>query len=374
MRKFAPFKSNPCPSIGVEQEFHLVDPDTAELVPAVSSVMAQLDEGARQRTAYELKNCVLETQTPVCNTAAELDAAVRLGRKQVAEACSRAGVCMAAAGSHPFGDWRRQPYVSDPHYEWVRRETGYLSDRMLAFGLHIHVGMRSDESALHAMHEFRRWVYPMLALSANSPFFEGADTGLSSVRMHLFGAMPRTCLPPDIQTMNELEQIYGTLCETGDTTAPGDLWWIVRPQPPLGTVEVRVCDLPTRPERVAIFAAVVQAALAFYQDRFDEGTPRTALNPVYLEQNRWRAMRYGLECRVADPETAAVIPMRACLERLFDTIAGKAAALDSLEYIDAARSLLKAGDEARLQRDRHKALDGDLRALELEIADMSIPG
>jgi len=243
---------------------------------------------------------------------------------------------------------------------------------MVAFGLHVHVGMQSAESAMHTMYEMRRWMYPLLALSANSPYFEGRATGLASTRTHLFGSMPRTHMPPEFEDMDALDAFYEKLIACGDVTAPGDLWWSIRPQPPLGTVELRVLDLPTDVRRLGALAAITQAAMAMYQDEFNAGAARTELNPAYIDQNRWKAMRHGLDGKILDPLTGEVLPVREQLERLLDSIGPKAEELGSTPHIAFARKMLEEGTEAEWQIRTYGRFGGDLRALELEIAKQTL--
>jgi carboxylate-amine ligase len=286
----------------------------------------------------------------------------------LADVCENIGAKLVAAGSHPFSDWRKVPIVNTQHYKWVIEQCVYIARRMLSFGLHVHVGMQNEQSAMYAMYEMRRWVYPLLAMSANSPYFEGHYTGLASTRTHLFGSMPRTGMPPFFSDFTEMESFYQKLVDTGDIIRPGDLWWILRPQPPLGTVELRVFDLPTDVHRLCAFAAITQATLALYQDRYLQGIRRSNPKTEYLEQNRWKAMRFGLNCDIIEPVTGEVISMRNQLERLFDMITPKAEELNSLEHLNFAREILNLDNEAQWQLKTCVSLSNDLQALELEIA------
>jgi carboxylate-amine ligase len=311
-------------------------------------------------------------RSPVFRTAAELEASVREDRLNVAEACGEIGAVLAAAGSHPFASWDEQVVVDSEHYRWIVNEHAYVARRLLSFGMHIHVGMHSAESALYAINEFRRWAYPLMGLSANSPFFEGQRTGLASTRAHLFGAMPRTGLPPAFRTFPELESHYNALLEAGDVMAPGDLWWALRPQPPLGTAEVRVFDLPTDVRRVGAFAAVTQASLAFYQDRYEEGVPPTDLKEHCLRENRWKATRFGIEADILDAATGSVVSTREQLGRLFALVLPKAEELGCASEVERARALLGAGTEADWQLRTVSRHCGDLRALEKAIANRTV--
>lgn len=369
MKEFVP---NDYPTVGVEQEFHLIDNETGELLPCVDQVFDNVDERMLDSVCYELFHSVLEHKSPVCRTIDELVERVAEARRELGDACAKVGAALAAAGSHAFSDWRAQTVVPTDHYKWVARECVYSAQRMVAFGLHVHVGMQSVESAMYTMYEMRRWMYPLLALSANSPYFEGHATGLASTRTHLFGSMPRTHMPPEFEDIDELDAFYEKLIACGDVTAPGDLWWSIRPQPPLGTVELRVLDLPTDVRRLGALAAITQAAMAMYQDEFNAGAARTVLNPAYIDQNRWKAMRHGLDGKILDPSTGEVLLMREQLERLLDSIGPKAEELGSTPYMTFARQMLEEGTEAELQIRTCERLGGDLRALELEIARQTL--
>jgi glutamate---cysteine ligase / carboxylate-amine ligase len=340
--------------------------------PAVNGVMARLDTEMRKRVCYELFQCVLENRTGVYLTVDDLIKNIAEGRTLLAESCNELNVNLVASGSHPFADWRKQPFVDNEHYRWVRDNCVYLARRMLAFGLHIHVGVKNEEIALYIMNEMKRWTYPLLALSANSPYYEGTDTGLDSIRTHLFHSMPRTKFAPPFKSFSELIVYYEKLMATGDITRPGDLWWIIRPQPPLGTVEFRIFDLPTSVRRIGALAAILQAAVATYQDNFLAGKPSSVFRSGYLEQNWWSAVRNGLDGNVIEPETGEIIAKRTLLERLFELVTPKAKKLHAEQHLNFAKTMIKQGNEAKLQRVLYKQLNGDLRALELALVQKTL--
>lgn len=179
-------------------------------------------------------------------------------------------------------------------------------------------------------------------------------------------------MPPFFADFTEMESFCRKLIAAGDITRPGDLWWVLRPQPPLGTVELRVFDLPTDVRRLCAFAAITQATLAFYQDRYLQGIQPSNPKTELLEQNRWKAMRFGLDCDIIEPVTGEVISMRSRLERLLDMIAPKAEELNSLEHLNFAREMLDLGNEAQWQLKTCESLNDDLIALEFEIAKRTL--
>ncbi len=371
MREFSP---NSFPTIGIEQEFHLIDPVTGDMKGRVDEVFALLDEDLRKLVSYELYAAVLENQSSVCRTVDELGENVARTRRRLGQACEKAGVKLASAASHPFANWRDIPIVDDGHYEWVVDQCQYIAHRLLSFGLHVHVGMASVEAAMYSMNEMRRWLYPLLALSANSPYYEGHATGLASTRAHLFGSMPRSHMPPYFETFGDLEAHYDKLLASGYVSAPGDLWWMIRPQPPFGTVEIRALDLPTDVRRLCALTAVCQGAMAHYQDEFAAGSPVTVLNDAYMQENRFKAMRYGLDCDIIEPAGGDIVSMKEYLGRLFELVEAKCEQLGSTEHLAFARRMVDEGTEAQWQVQRCGELGGDLRALELEIAERTLGG
>jgi len=366
------FKPNDTPTIGVEQEFHLVDPVTADLTGLMEEVWGSLSGPLKESVTHELYLSVLESRSQVARTVDELVVSLARDRRGLADACRAAGAMLVAAGSHPFARWDRQTLVDSDHYRWVRDHHGYIADRLLAFGLHVHVGMRSAPAAIHAMGEMRRWAFPLLALSANSPYYGGRSTGLASTRWHLFRSMPRTGMAPYFDSFADLEALYDKLVAAGDITRPGDLWWCIRPQPPLGTLELRIFDLPTDLNRLGALVAIVQAAVAHYQDQFDGGHAPSRLDPAYLDQNGWKAMRYDLDARMIEPETAEIITIRDQLTRLLDLITPQAAELGSGAWIDLAREMLHRPTESQQQVQLAQSLDNDLPKLELELARRTV--
>jgi carboxylate-amine ligase len=368
-----PFVSNAFPTVGVEQELHLISPQSADLVSDCDHVIDALEDPWRSAASHELFYSVLEMRSPVCRTAAELEEAVCRDRRAAAEACGRVGCRPVAAGTHPFARWTGQQIVRSDHYRWVEEEAVFLARRLLAFGLHVHVGVASAEAAIYAMNELPRWLYPLLALSVNSPFLEGRLTGLASTRAHLFDSMPRTNPAPRFADFQELVAFHDKLKAAGDIMAPGDLWWSVRPQPPLGTVEVRILDLPTDVRRLGTLGAIVQALVATYQDRFQAGEPPAEIRREYFEQNHWQAMRRGLDGKIIEPATGEVLPMREQIERMLEFAAPKSRELQSQSQLAFAREMLTAGSESQQQVERWEALGQDLVQLELEIADRTVP-
>jgi carboxylate-amine ligase len=358
-----PYTPSPRPTLGIEEEFCLVDPTELKCAQKAYEVIDAAEEEFRPRLTCDLHLSILELRTPVEPDVGALLGAVREGRKHVAEICEKQGLRILAVGAHPFSDWRDQRFVPTDHYRWVAEQNGYIGRRMMAQGLHVHVGCDDGEAALYVMDQTRRWVGALLALSANSPFFEGLNTGFASIRTALFGAMPRTGFPPPIQNWQHLENHVETLIASGFITRPGDCWWNIRVQPPLGTVEYRMFDLPTRAENAAIFAAIVQALTVTYQERFHRGRPRDKYREDFLEQNRWMAMRHGLEGRMIDVADGTPLPTASLIERMLDFAGAAASRLGTTPWIERASQLLAQGNGAAEQLNLYEKLNGNLKEL-----------
>ena len=368
------FTRNNAPTIGVEEEFHLIDPRTAELRPGIEQLRQRLDPEMQASVCYELFQCVIENRVGVFQSVDDLVASSLDGRRKLAEAAGQVDLRLVAAASHPFGKWRGLPVADNEHYRRVIEDYNYVAKRLLSFGLHVHVGVRSAPEAVYVMARMRPWIYALAAMSANSPFFEGSPTGLHSTRLHLFGSMPRTGLPPRFESWQELETHYETLLASGDVTVPGELWWSIRPQPPLGTLELRVLDLPTDVHRLGALVAVYQAAVATFQEDFQTGLTVDHPCEADLDQHRWRAMRDGLGAVLIDPFTGKLAEIRDYLKRFLDRIEPASERLGSRRYFQLARRILDLPTESAWQLQRAEELNGDLKALEFELADRTVRG
>jgi carboxylate-amine ligase len=238
-------------TLGVEEELFLVDPETLDLAPGVERLLGP--EGIKT----ELFSCFVETNTPVCETATEALGELRRLRALVAERAAGVGLAVAAAGSHPFGVAARQPIVQEQRYLDMVAELGKLALGQLVFGLHVHVGMASFEDCLRALEALRPWVPQVLALSANSPYLEGRETGELSSRLGRLHELPRAGPPPPLRSVADWE---GAVAAEGVEYTR--IWWDVRPHPRLGTLEVRIADQATSVERSGALVALVQALCA----------------------------------------------------------------------------------------------------------------
>jgi carboxylate-amine ligase len=269
-------------TLGVEEELMLVDPETLALAPGVERLLP------REGLKTELFSCLVETNTPVCETAFEAFDEVRRLRRLVLECAHGEGLAVAAAGSHPFSNPAEQRIVDEPRYVKMVEELGPIAKGQLVCGLHVHVGMESFEECLRTLDGVRPWLRHVLDVSANSPYLAGEETGELSSRLGRLHELPRSGPPPHFSTVADWE---AAVAEEGvDYTR---IWWDARPHPRLGTLEVRIADQPTSVERSAALAALVQALCAAPPEPGPELLD--AVRPAASELGTWELVEPLLE-------------------------------------------------------------------------------
>lgn len=359
------FERNTGFTLGAEEEYQICDPDTGALLPLAPAFMKAVPEALRKRVSYELLHTVIEGNTGVCATVEDAVRDVAETRRLVNEALAPLGGTIGMGSTHPFARWQDQRFVDTIDYRWVGDQLRVVAQRNLTFALHVHVAAPSGEAAVYAANGVRRWYGPLLAMSGNSPFFEGADTGFQSFRTQLFGAFPRTGVPPEFRDYKHFEDVTATLVRAESITKPRQVWWAVRPHPGHGTVELRMFDEQHSLERTAGLLAISQALVAAYVDRWERGAANPALEREYLEDGRWKGMRFGLQCKVVDPASGEVLPMREFADRLVEFVRPRAEAFGTVGRIERLLELLeKEGAGADLQRRVYERAGRDLRALQ----------
>ena len=302
-------------TVGVEEELQLVDPASLELVPVIEEVLAARDAaGLREDSvASELSASCVEVRTPAYATVAELATGLPALRGRVRNLAEGCGARLSAAGSHPFSEATAQRITYEERYRNVDKEMGWPARMQAIYGLHVHVAVPDEEIAILAVAALSRHVPLFVALSANSPFWAGADTRLASVRTEVFGLVPRTGLPPAFRAWEEFEGYVNALVASGGIPDYTLCWWDARPHPRLGTVELRAPDVQTDSTRTASLAALTQCLVA----TADEHPPE---NPLFTAENKWRATRHGLDASfhdfVSGRSSKARDSARALVERL----------------------------------------------------------
>lgn len=364
LRVQIPFHSSERASLGVEWELQLVDPQTRELTSGATEILAEitpagLDEHPKAK--HELLQSTVEIITGVCTTVAEAKADLAATLDEVVAAAARRGLGVMCAGSHPFTRWDSQEVSPKERYAQLVERMQWLARRLQIFGVHVHVGVRAPEKAIPIVNALAQYLPHFLALSASSPFWAGCDTGLASARTKVFEGMPTGGLPHQLADWAEFEEYMETLIRAGAIESVREVWWDVRPHPDFGTVELRVCDgLPTLDE-IGVVAALAQCLVEQFDGQLDRGYTLPMPAEWVLRENKWRAVRYGLDADIVVDEKGTVRPVRESIAELVEELMPVARRLGCEAELADAHRLLAAGASYQRQRAVAAAHGGDLR-------------
>jgi carboxylate-amine ligase len=313
-----PRSSSPL-TIGVEEEYQLVDQRTLHLHPCASELLESMEEERRALFRPEMHQCVLEGTTPVCHSLPELWDAMRSNRYYALEKADAVGASLMTCGAHPFSTWETQPITDKPRYAETVDLLQDLARSNLIFGLHVHIGgFGCREVGVLLMNEIRKFLPCLLALSSSSPFWHGRDTGLESYRINLFDRLPRSSIPPRFGSYAELDGFVEQMIRTGCIDDAKRIWWDVRFHPYYQTVEVRICDMALRPAESMALAALLYALAQLILD----SAPTEHCHRDWILENKWRALRYGLAHDFIDPASADARPARSVVCTLLEQVEG----------------------------------------------------
>jgi len=353
-------------TLGLEEEYMLLDPETLELVQRADTILEADHEGEfAARMTCELFQSEIEGQTPICATVAEAAAELRRQRSHLEALVGEQGLVLASAGTHPFGRYEDQVLTDRARYRGLVEQVQYPARRELVFGLHIHVGVPDPETAIKVVRVLRLHIPELIALSASSPFWRGLPSGLCSTRHSVFETFPRSGPPPAFPDWAEFVRYVEVLEGAGVLEDYTRIWWDVRPHPRLGTVEVRATDAVERVEDAVALAAYVQALVK----RAAEGPPwppSCALEDALVRENKWQATRHGLEAAVIRAD-ATPIPIRSLILRTLDELGEAASELDGETELLGIEQIVRAGTGAERQLAVFGAT-GDIRAVARAIA------
>jgi carboxylate-amine ligase len=352
-------------TIGIEEEYQLLSAESHELVPRFDEIAAEADD---ERVRRELMTSVLEAATGVHGQVSEAVEEVREIRRHLRDAAGRRGALIASAGTHPFSRWEHQEITDTPRYQGVVEELRWVAEQVAIFGLHVHVAVPAADAAAAITTAVRTHVPELLALSASSPYWQGHATGLASTRSKVFETMPRSGLPPRLESYDEFEELVRRGVAAGFFTDYTYLWWDVRPHPKLGTIELRAFDAQTRVESVAAIAALSQCLVATFAERRPEPQPRT-----FVDENKWRAARYGLDADLVDLAHDTERPARDAVRELLEAVEPVAGRLGCAGELAEVERILERGNGADEQRRVHDK-DGGLLAVARWLADQTVAG
>ncbi len=332
-------------TIGIELEFQLLDPDSFALTPAAPRILEMVDKAHKTRVKEEFIRSMVEITTGICDSPDEALDDLAATIRYLEKISGQARCVTYAASLHPFSSSSGQILTSGERYREIMRELQEVGRRLITQGLHVHIGMPDGKTAIMVFDHIRAFLPIFLALTTSSPFFEGRDTGLYSYRSRLFGALPRTGIPAPLGTWEEYQRLMDMLKETGAIKQVRDIWWDVRPHPELGTLEVRICDLPCRLDEIIAIGALIQATVQAIMNRSLSGLMHRQL----ILANRWQAVRYGLRGNYVSP-SGSMSTIAQAASSLVDTLSPIARNLGSRVYMLPLNRILSEGTSSDRQR------------------------
>ncbi|MEP7200605.1 MAG: carboxylate-amine ligase, partial [Chloroflexota bacterium] len=343
--------TQPSFSIGIEEEYQIIDPQTRELRSYITQLLAAGKMTLLEsQIKPELHQSIVEVGTTVCRTPQEARAELVKLRGGIMELAARNGLKIAAAGSHPFSSWQEQEITPYERYIGVKQDMQELAQRLLIFGTHVHIGIEDPEFLIDAMNVVRYLLPHIMCLSNSSPFWMGRDTGLNSYRSIIFRNFPRTGVPPQFNSYAEFKGFVDMLVRTNCIPDGSKIWWDVRPNAQYPTLEFRVCDVCTRVDEAVCVAAICQALIyKLWKLRRDNMTFRIYPNTL-VEENKWRAVRYGLNGKLIDFGKEAELPARDLIHEMIEWFIGDVMdELGSRKEIEYAYQIIDGGNSADRQ-------------------------
>src|SRR5437868_207432 len=340
----------PSLTLGIEEEYQIIDPQTRELRSYITEILEEGRLILREQLKPELHQSIVEVGSNVCQTPAKLRTELVSLRRAIMELAGKNGLKIAAAGTHPISSWMKQDITPMERYAGVKQDMQELAQRLLIFGTDVHIGIEDREFLIDAMNVVRYLLPHMLCLASSSPFWMGRNTGLKSYRSIIFRNFPRSGIPRSFQSWSDFTYLVDTLVATKSIPDGSKIWWDVRPNWSYPTLEFRICDVCTRVEEAVCIAAIFQAIIAkLWKLRRDNLTFR--VYPMDLiEENKWRAVRYGLDGKLIDFGKQQELPARELLTELIEWfISDVVDELGSRQEIEYAYRIMREGSSADRQ-------------------------
>ncbi len=339
-------------TLGVEEEYQLLDSGTFDLVQHIDTILAAVSgHELEEQINAELMQSVLEIATPVCRTAGDVMAALTTLRGYVTGVAQEKGLRVGSAGTHPFSLFERQRITARDRYRALIDQLQYVARRELIFGMHVHVAVDDPEKAIQVVNGLLPQLAPLLALSASSPFWRGEPTGLASSRQMVFSAFPRSGPPPRFRDYADYADVVGRLERSGCIADYTHIWWDIRLHPRLGTVEIRICDAVSRIEDAVAIAAYCQALVKQLCERYEAGEEIPSYHRILTSENKWLAARYGLHAPVMDLATGRRnrVPVSRLIRRTVSEVAPHARELGSERELEGVLEMVSRGNGADQQ-------------------------
>src|SRR3954464_5524992 len=350
-------------TVGIEEEYQTIDPTTRDLRSHFNSeIISKGKLRMEERIKAEMHQSVVEVGTGVCKYIKEAKAEVRQLRTEMVKLAHENGLLLAAGATHPFADWRSQEIYPDQPYHQVVEDMQLVARANLIFGLHVHVAVEDRETTIHLMNSMRYFLPHLVAVSANSPFWLGMNTGLKSYRCKVFDKFPRTNIPDTFSSWADFDNYVNLLIKTNSIDNAKKIWWDVRPHPFFPTLEFRICDLPSRVDEVITIAALFQAIVAKLYKLYRQNMGFRLYRRALIQENKWRAVRYGIDAKLIDFGKQKEVPCRDLILELLDFVDDVVDELGSRKEIEYVHTILERGTSADRQLKVYEET-GDLSAV-----------
>ncbi len=358
-------------TLGIEEEFQIVDPETRELRSHVAEI---LDEGRMllgEQIKPEMIQSQIEVGTGVCKNIQEARADISNLRGIIASLAEKNGLKIVAASTHPISRWQDQKVFDDERYELLIEELQTVARSLLIFGLHVHVGIADRERQIHIMNASRYFLPHVLALTTSSPFWMGHNTGLKSYRSEIFKKFPRTDIPDHFDSYPGFQRYVDLLIKTGCINDGKKIWWDCRPHPFFPTLEFRICDIPTRVDDTIAIAALFQAIVAKLYKLIDQNLGFRLYRRALIQENKWRAVRWGLDGKMIDFGKQKEVPVKDLIRELLDFVDDVLDDLGSRKEVEHIHTILDRGTSADDQLRIYKETN-DLKAVVDQLMELTL--
>lgn len=336
-------------TIGIEEEFQIVDPQTRDLQSRVAEILEEGHQQLGDQVKPEMHQCMIEVGTKVCRNIQEARDDLFLLRRTISTIAQRRGLKIVAASTHPFAHWAGQKITEHERYMKLLEDMQVLSRSLLIFGMHVHVRMEDRETAIHIMNAARYFLPHLLTLSTSSPFWMGTETGLKSYRCEIFKKFPRTDIPDYFNSWSEYDNFVKLLVKTNCIDNAKRIWWDLRVHPIYPTLEYRICDVPTRANDTIAIAALIQAITAKLYKLIKLNLGFRLYRRALIQENKWRAVRYGLDGKLIDFGKQQEVPVRELIRELIAFVDDVVDELGSRNEINHIFNILRDGTSADRQ-------------------------
>ena len=352
--------TRPSFTLGIEEEFQIIDPETRELKSHIQEMFTEGELRLKEEIKREMHEAVIEVGTPICRDISEARREVTRLRSEIIGLCERNGLRVGAAGTHPLTHWKNVPIVESPRYAKIVADLGMIARANLIFGLHVHVAIEDPETRVQIMNQTRYFLPHIFALSVNSPFWCGNNTGWKSYRTKVFERFPRTGIPGHYRSWSEFQEFVDLLIASECIDDGKKIWWDIRVHPLFPTLEYRICDVPMRVDETICIAALFQAITVKMWNLHRQNMSWRQYRRALITENKQRAARYGIDGSLIDFGKQIQVKTRSLITELLEFVDDVVDELGSRKEVEYANTILERGTGA----DRQLAVfekSGDLR-------------